>query len=136
MHSVVLAAAVLTLSSSALRDVLLVISDQNRDQLQGHPHDRVETAHHLVAHGATDRAAQHHTGDLADHDQTQDQEQRDEELAAGAVHVRHHMGREQHAGDRAEHHTEKRQQRAQRPGPPARDGGDEGDGQNGQIQPL
>jgi hypothetical protein len=32
MQSAVLAAAVLTLSSSALSDELLVISDQNRDQ--------------------------------------------------------------------------------------------------------
>ena len=66
----------------------------------------------------------------------EDQEQRDEQLGAGAADVADDVRRQQHAGDRAEHHPDERQQRAERAGTPAGDGGDERDREDGEVKPL
>ena len=44
--------------------------------------------------------------------------------------------RQQHAGDRAEHHPDERQQGAERAGAPSGDGGDERDREDGEVKPL
>ena len=104
--------------------------------LQSHADDRVERAQCAVAQGAAHRAAQHHTGDLTDHHQREDQEQRDEQLGAGAADVADDMRRQQHAGDRAENHPDERQQGAERAGTPSGDGSDERDREDGKVKPL
>ncbi len=43
---------------------------------------------------------------------------------------------QQHTGDRAEHHADERQQRAERTGTPAGHRGHKGDGEDGEVEPL
>jgi hypothetical protein len=97
---------------------------------------RVAKAQSGIADCATHRTTEHHAGDLADHHQTQDQEQGDEKLCARTADVGDDVRGEQYACDRAEHNTDERQYRAQCTGTPSRDRSDERDRKDGHVEPL
>ena len=104
--------------------------------MQGHPDDRVGHAQSRVADRTTYGPAEDHPRDLADDDEHEDQEERHEQLRAWSVEVADDVRGEQDSGGRTEHHPDEGEQRSWRPGPPARNGGEERDGEDGYVEPL